>query len=94
MAEGVYVGDRGEQGPELVVAAHPLGECVKLSNDRDGIRQLVARLGKWAPELVVMEATGGLQRQVMAALWSARIRAAAVNPAWVRSFSCSLDFFL
>ena len=86
MAEGVYVGIDVSKA-ELVVAAHPLGECVKLSNDRDGIRQLLARLGKWAPELVVMEATGGLQRQVMAALWSARIPAAAVNPAWVRSFA-------
>jgi transposase len=82
----VYVGIDVSKA-ELVIAAHPLGECVTLSNDRAGIKQLISLVGKWGPELVVMEATGGLQRQVMAALWAAGIAAAAVNPAWVRSFA-------
>ena len=38
------------------------------------------------PQLVVVEATGGLQRQVVAALWMAGIAVAAVNPSWVRNF--------
>jgi len=46
----------------------------------------VARLGELEPRLVVVEATGGLQRQVVAALWAAKIPVAAVNPAWVRNF--------
>jgi transposase len=36
---------------------------------------------------VVVEATGGQQRQVMAALWLAGIAVAAVNPSWVRNFA-------
>ena len=36
--------------------------------------------GKLQPKLVVMEATGGLQRQVVAALWTGGIAIAAVNP--------------
>ena len=36
---------------------------------------------------VVVEATGGLQRQVVAALWTGGIAVAAVNPSWVRSYA-------
>ena len=36
---------------------------------------------------MVVEATGGLQRQVVAALWTGGIAVAAVNPSWVRSYA-------
>src|SRR5216684_8219619 len=67
--------DRCEQA-ELVVAARPGGERMTLTNDRAGIKRLVGRLGELKPRLVVVEATGGLQRQVVAALWTAGIAVA------------------
>jgi transposase len=39
-----------------------------------------------------VEATGGLQRQVVAALWAAQIAVAVVNPAWVRHLMVSVNW--
>ena len=85
MSEEVYVGIDVSKA-ELVVAVRPSGERMTLGNDRAGIKRLVGRLGELKPRLVVVEATGGLQRQVVAALWMAGIAVAAVNPSWVRNF--------
>lgn len=86
MAEALYVGIDVSKA-ELVVAMRPRNERLVLANDRAGIKRLVARLGELKPTLVVVEATGGLQRQVVAALWAAALPVAAVNPSWVRSFA-------
>src|ERR1700678_3315733 len=84
MAEESYVGIDVSKA-ELVVAVRPSGERMTLANDRAGIKRLVGRLAELKPQLVVVEATGGLQRQVVAALWMAEIAVAAVNPSWVRN---------
>ena len=86
MAEELYVGIDVSKA-ELVVAMRPGTERMTVTNDRAGIKRLVGRLGELKPKLVVVEATGGLQRQVVAALWTAGIAVAAVNPSWVRSFA-------
>jgi transposase len=86
MAEDLYVGIDVSKA-ELVVAVRPSGERMTLGNDRAGIKRLVGRLAELKPQLVVVEATGGLQRQVVAALWMAGIVVAAVNPSWVRNFA-------
>jgi transposase len=86
MAEESYVGIDVSKA-ELVVAMRPSGERMTLANDRAGIKRLVGRLGQLKPQLVVVEATGGLQRQLVAALWLAGIAVAAVNPSWVRNFA-------
>ena len=86
MAEELYVGIDVSKA-ELVVAMSPRHERMTLTNDRAGIKRLVARLGELRPTLVVVEATGGLQRQVVAGLWAASLPVAAVNPSWVRSFA-------
>jgi transposase len=86
MAEEWYVGIDVSKA-ELVVAVRPGGERMTLANDRAGIKRLVERLGELKPKLVVVEATGGLQRQVVAGLWMAGIAVAAVNPSWVRNFA-------
>ena len=67
MAEELYVGIDVSKA-ELVVAMRPRNERMTLANDRAGIKRLVARLSEIKPTLVVVEATGGLQRQVVAAL--------------------------
>ncbi len=86
MAEEWYVGIDVSKA-ELVVAVRPSGERMTVANDRAGIKRLVGRLGELKPELVVVEATGGLQRQVVAGLWMVGIAVAAVNPSWVRNFA-------
>ena len=48
---------------------------------------LVAPLGALAPQLIVLEATGGLQVKVAAALAAAGLPVAVVNPRQVRDFA-------
>jgi transposase len=59
----------------------------RVSNDADGIAVLVAELSAAAPRLVVLEATGGYERAVTAALSVAGIPVAVVNPRQVRDFA-------
>jgi transposase len=57
------------------------------ANDPAGIDGLVAALVPLSPRIVVVEATGGLESPLVAALWAAGIPAAAVNPRQVRDFA-------
>jgi transposase len=57
------------------------------ANDPDGHAALVARLKPLGAALVVLEATGGLELPVAAALAAAGIPAAVVNPRQVRDFA-------
>ena len=68
MDKDVYVGIDVSK-TELVVAVRPSSESFTLAYHRAGLKQLVGRLGELKPKLVVVEATGGLQRQVVAALF-------------------------
>lgn len=66
------------------------GASTRYSNDENGIAQLVAMLRPRRPKLVVMEATGGYQRQLLIALFEAGIPAVAVNPRQARDFARAL----
>ena len=46
----------------LDVAVHPSGERWRVANTPDGVATLVQRLTALAPQLIVMEATGGYER--------------------------------
>ena len=72
---------------QLDVAIRPSGEKQSFANDKVGIKALVKWLAKVAPTLIVLEATGGYERQVMRALVSAELPATAVNPRQVRDFA-------
>ncbi len=63
------------------------GEKQSFANDKVGIKALVKWLATITPTLIVMEATGGYERQVMRALVSADLPAVAVNPRQVRDFA-------
>lgn len=63
------------------------GAPARLGNDADGRRALVLRLKSQDVRGVVVEATGGLERPVMAALIEANIPVSLVNPARVRRFA-------
>jgi len=71
----------------LDVALRPSEERLRERNDEAGIAALVARLTSVAPELIVLEATGGLQASVVAALALAKLPVAVVNPRQVRDFA-------
>jgi transposase len=53
----------------------------------EGIAQLVARLSKEQVALIVLEASGGYERQLLASLMGAHLPAVAVNPRQVRDFA-------
>ena len=65
----------------------PSGEQAGFSRDRRGIARLVAWLASKGRLLVVVEATGGLERGLRAALAQAGIAVAVVNPRQVRDFA-------
>lgn len=71
----------------LDVAIRPTGERESVSNDPAGIQALVKRLGEVGPAWIVLEATGGFERQVMHALVCAELPAVVVNPRQVRDFA-------
>jgi transposase len=72
---------------QLDIAIRPSAERESVSNDKAGIKTLVKRLGKVGPALIVLEATGGFERQVMHALVCAELPAVVVNPRQVRDFA-------
>jgi transposase len=71
----------------LDARALPSGEAWRSANDPDGIDALAARLSALGAALVVMEATGGHEHAVAAALASAGLPVAVVNPRQVRDFA-------
>jgi transposase len=71
----------------LDIAVTPTGEAWSTPNSADGMQDLVKRLREMAPTLIVLEATGGLERRAVAALAGAALAVVAVNPRQVRDFA-------
>jgi transposase len=75
----------------LDLAARPGMEAARFPNTADGQAALVAQLRRLPdaerPSLMVVEATGGLERGVVAALDEAQVAVAVVNPRQVRDFA-------
>jgi transposase len=63
------------------------GVTFNAANDPAGHAQLVRRLQPWGVTLLVLEATGGLELPVAAALAAAGIAVAVVNPRQARDFA-------
>lgn len=59
----------------------------QVNNTPEGIDELVQQMQQECPELIVVEATGGYQRNVVDALFHAGLSVAVVNPARVRQFA-------
>lgn len=72
---------------QLDIALRPTGECWDVPNDDAGIAALVAQLQAVRPTLIVLEATGGFQRAVVAALVAADLPVVVVNPRQARDFA-------
>lgn len=71
----------------LDVVIEPTHEHWQVAQDERGIQQLVERLQQVQPERIVLEATGGYELAVLAALGCAELPAVAVNPRQVRDFA-------
>ncbi len=71
----------------LDVHVRPSGESFAVARDGEGLERLADRLRALAPELVVLEATGGCEIAVAAAVAGAGLPLAVVNPAQVRAFA-------
>jgi transposase len=65
----------------------PAGEAFAVPRDHAGLERLTARLDQAAPALVVLEATGGFEITVAAALSGAKLPLAIVNPRQIRNFA-------
>lgn len=72
---------------QLDIAVRPTGQQWSAANNEAGIADVVTRLRSLAPALIVLEATGGLQWPVVAALATAGLPVAVVNPRQVREFA-------
>ena len=72
------------------VAVRPGSECWRGSQDEAGVDTLTHRLQKMRPSLVIMEASGGYERLIAAALAAAKLPIAVVNPRQVRDFARSM----
>lgn len=71
---------------QLDVALHT-GQSWEVNHTPLGIGTLVQRLGELAPALIVVEATGGLERDLVAALGAAGLPVVVLNPRRVRAFA-------
>jgi transposase len=71
----------------LDIALRPTGERWAVTNEEPGIAALVTRLQTAQPMLIVLEATGGYHRAVVAALAAAALPVVVVNPRQVRDFA-------
>ena len=72
---------------QLDIALRPSGERWAVPNDADGVVTLVERLQGLHPTLMVLEATGGLERAATAALAMAGLPVVVVNPRQARDFA-------
>jgi transposase len=71
----------------LDAAIAPGAARASFDNDAEGIAALAAFCREHQVELVVMEATGGFERQAFLMLWAQDIACALVNPRNVRRFA-------
>lgn len=69
---------------QLDIAVRPSGARWAVPNDPSGVTTLVDQLQALHPTLIVLEATGGLERAVTGALATAGLPVVVVNPRQVR----------
>jgi transposase len=72
---------------QLDVAIRPGDEVWQVANDPAGVIILITRLHTCQPELIVVEASGGYERPVTAALSAAGFPVAVINPRQARDFA-------
>jgi len=84
--ESVFVGIDVSKA-QLDVALYPSQEGMVFAHTEEGLGRLVDRLKPLWPTLVVLEATGGLEMDVVAALLTGELPVVVANPRQVRDFA-------
>jgi transposase len=72
---------------QLDIAVRPSGERWAVPNNTDGVATLVEQVQALHPTLIVLEATGGLERAATAALATAGLPVVVVNPRQAHDFA-------
>jgi transposase len=85
----VYVGIDVSKD-RLDVHVRPSGEAFAAARDGEGVAALIERLRAVGPRVVAVEATGGFESIVAAAVGAAGLALAVVNPAQVRHYAQAL----
>ena len=72
---------------QVDVAVRPTGQRWVVSYDETGVEELVVQMVDLGPALVLLEASGGLELPLVAALAAAALPVVVVNPRQVRDFA-------
>ena len=84
--EATYVGIDVAKA-QLDVAVRPSGDRWEVPHDEAGVRQMVSRLTALEPGMVLLEASGGLELPLVAALAAEAVPVVVINPRQVRDFA-------
>ena len=84
--EATYVGIDVSKA-QVDVAVRPTDDRWVVSNREAGVRKLVSQLKSLEPAMVLLEATGGLELPLVAALATEEVPVVVVNPRQVRDFA-------
>ena len=84
--EQIFIGIDVSQD-RLDAHVRPSDQSFAVARDSEGLAALVERLKAFDPYLVVLEATGGFEVTVAAAVVAAQIPLAVVNPRQIRDFA-------
>jgi len=87
--EPVYIGIDISQDT-LDMVAYPTGQIWQYKNSKGGIANTVTKLKGFNLKLIVMEATGGLEKPLCEALYQGGLPVAVVNPRRIRDFGRSM----
>lgn len=71
----------------LDLAVHPPAQTWRVENTPHGMTPLVAQLQALQPTLIVLEASGGFEGELVAALAAAQLPVVVTNPRRVRNFA-------
>jgi len=90
MTQDLFVGIDVSKA-RLDVAVSPGEHSWSVANTEDGIQEFLVRIRQLgAPKIVLMEATGGLERRPLALLAAAGLPVTAINPRNARDFAKSI----
>ena len=84
--KAIYVGIDVAKA-QVDVALRPTGDRWEIPHDQAGVRRLVSQLKTLEPVMVLLEASGGLELPLVAALATEDVPVVVVNPRQVRDFA-------
>jgi len=74
----------------LDFARFPQGDTFSVAYTDAGLAKMLKRLRGWSPQIILLEASGGYEYAVVAALVAANLTPVLINPRQVRDFARSL----